>query len=73
MYFAKPVLDAAMSANDKRIANFYETFGFVVIKKFLGQPDFKMLSAEYNSQYAIRLGPAPGCVSCLILSIPRSF
>ena len=43
MYFTRKELEHSISFNDKRIKNFFDTFGFVVIRQMIPKKDFKML------------------------------
>ena len=51
MYFTKKELEQSISFNDKRIKNFFDTFGFVVIRQMIPKKDFKMLLKEYDKVY----------------------
>jgi len=59
MYWDKEVLDTAITSNDPRLRNYFDTFGFIVIRNFLTMNDFEILSEEYDHQYALRTGPKP--------------
>ena len=59
MHFDRSTLNAAIIAGDKRIANFLDTFGFVVIRNFLNTDDFAMISEEYHNQYKLRMPNCP--------------
>lgn len=54
MYWEKSELDTFIAAKDFRLRNFFDTFGFIVIRDFLNMAYFEMLSSEYGEQYKAR-------------------
>jgi hypothetical protein len=54
MYWTKSQLDAAIEAKDYRFRNFFDTFGFIVIREFLNEMDYIDLANEYSVQYRMR-------------------
>ena len=54
MFWTKDQLMAAIDAKDPTLRNYFDTFGFVVLKGFLNKDDFKKLLKEYDHQYAMR-------------------
>jgi hypothetical protein len=56
MYWTKNELDQAMRSGDFKIRNYFDTFGFVVIKGILNKEEFKELYTEYDAQYSQRTG-----------------
>jgi len=48
-------LQSAIIDGDNRYANFFDTFGFIVVRNVIDTLDFQMLLKEYNSQYAQRM------------------
>lgn len=54
MYWPKEFLDQSIDEDDFRLRNFFDTFGFIVIRNFLSSGDFKKLSTEYGEQYKAR-------------------
>ena len=56
MYFLLDEVFSHIKNDDKKIKHFFDTFGFVVIRKAITRCDFKLLLAEYDQQYAIRTG-----------------
>jgi len=51
MYFTRKELEQSINAQDERIKNFFDTFGFVVIREMIPKKDFKMLLREYDKVY----------------------
>ena len=51
MYFSSKELKQSIAANDERIKNYYDTFGFVVIRNMIPSKDFKKLHKEYDRTY----------------------
>ena len=51
MYFSAKELEQSIASNDERIKNYYDTFGFVVIRKMIPNKDFKKLTKEYDRTY----------------------
>ncbi len=50
-------LGLAIQSGDRRYANFFDTFGFIVIRGVLNSADFRMLLREYDAQYTQRMEP----------------
>ena len=50
-------LEIAIRDCDRRYANFFNTFGFLVIRNAIPSGDFKNLLREYDEQYTDRLEP----------------
>lgn len=51
MYFQRKELEQSIASKDKRIKNYFDTFGFVVIRNMIPKKDFKMLLKEYDDAY----------------------
>jgi hypothetical protein len=56
MYFKYQDLISSIGNDDKKIKNFFDTFGFVVIRGAVNKSDFKKLLREYDDQYIKRSG-----------------
>jgi len=54
MYFHMDDLEKAINAKDNQIKNYYETFGFVVIKNFIGKNDLSEIKTNYNQEFRRR-------------------
>jgi ectoine hydroxylase-related dioxygenase (phytanoyl-CoA dioxygenase family) len=46
----------AIAKGDSRIRNYFDTFGFVVVRNALDKDEFKKLLTEYDDQYTARTG-----------------
>jgi len=56
MYFDYKDLISSIDSGDLKIKNYFDTFGFVVIKNIVNKNDFKRLMLEYDYQYETRTG-----------------
>jgi len=54
MYFHINDLKKAIKAKDYRIKNYYETFGFVVIRNFIKKNDLGEIKINYNQEFKKR-------------------
>ena len=54
MFCTRQELYSAIDRKDERIKNFFDTFGFVVIKNMLNASEYKNLKEEYDAQYRLR-------------------
>lgn len=59
MYFSAEEVNHSIQTNDSGIRNFFNTFGFCVIRNFYSKEDYKTLTREYDRLYALRLGHEP--------------
>ena len=51
MYFNAHDLNESIKDNDYRIKNYFDTFGFVVIRGFIDSKDRKSILENYNKQF----------------------
>ncbi len=56
MHVNYKVLRSAIESGDRRYANFYDTYGFLVIRNLLSKQEFKECVREYDSEYKRRTG-----------------
>lgn len=56
MYFSKDELISSIKTEDRRIRNYLEVFGFVVIRNLIPNDEIGSLKAEYQKQMEIRAG-----------------
>jgi len=56
MYIHYSELENYINANDDKVKNYFDTFGFVVIKGVLDRKQFKKYLREYDLQYKLRVG-----------------
>ncbi len=54
MYFHIDDLEKAIKAKDYRIKNYYETFGFVVIKNFIRKNELSEIKVNYDQEFRRR-------------------
>lgn len=54
MFCTKKVLYRAIDQRDLTIKNYFDTFGFVVIKNMLSKSEYNSLKSEYDKQYRFR-------------------
>ena len=54
MYYEFKDLEVAIKNKDQKIKNFFDTFGFVVIRNIIKKEDFNKLLKEYDSEYERR-------------------
>ena len=55
MYFNAHDLNESIKDNDYRIKNYFDTFGFVVIRGFIDSKDRKSILENYNKEFERRL------------------
>ena len=56
MYVNYDALQIAINNNDQRYANYYSTYGFLVIKNILSRKEFSQCVSEYDTEYRRRTG-----------------
>jgi hypothetical protein len=58
MYFEKSELISSINSGDNKISNYFNTFGFVVIKNFIDKPDRKKIKKNYDAEFKEKLKEA---------------
>ena len=56
MYVNYVILRKAINDHDQRYANYYNTYGFLVVKNILSRKEFCQCVAEYDAEYRRRTG-----------------
>jgi hypothetical protein len=54
MFCTKDDIYLAIQNNDKKIKNYFDIFGFVVIKGMISKSEYLRLATEYDKQYKVR-------------------
>lgn len=58
MYFEKSELVSSINSNDNKIRNYFDTFGFVVIRNFIDKTERNKLKKNYDLEFNQRLKEA---------------
>jgi hypothetical protein len=58
MYFEKRELVTSINSNNNKIRNYYDTFGFVVIRNFIDKSERKILKRNYDAEFKKKLKEA---------------
>lgn len=54
MYIEYSELKKVIHESDNKVKNYFDTFGFVVIKNVINKEEFKKFLKEYDHQYQVR-------------------
>lgn len=58
MYFEKSELTLSINSDNNKIKNYFDTFGFVVIKNFIDKSERKKLKRNYDNEFMEKLKEA---------------